>query len=109
MADDPTVARHRHSSPWPAVTLVTLATLGWFWFQTVQLVRDGRSLAEVRAAQEPAIGQAQKLRDQLDSIARATLELAQRGNPSAALIVQELARRGVTINPQPPASSSSLR
>ena len=34
---------------------------------------------------------------------RRTFELAQKGNPGASLILQELARRGVTINPAPSA------
>jgi len=86
-------------SPWPALTLVVLAVLAWFAFQTAQLVRERASLQAVRASQDATLVQAEKLRAQLDSIASKTLELAQHGNPNAALIVQELARRGVSINP----------
>lgn len=98
-------------SPWLAVTFVTVAVVAWFAFQTYELVRERSSLQSVKVAQEPTIEQAQKLRAQLDIISRKTLELAQRGNSGAALIVEQLARRGVTINsnpttgPEVPASS----
>jgi len=99
--------RQERPSPWVAVTLVTVAMVSWFAFQTYQLVRERGALQSVRAAQEPTIEQAQKLRVQLDTISKKTLELAQQGNPGAALIVEELARRGVTINPNPPAGPAA--
>lgn len=103
-------SRAEHSrSPWPALALLAIAVGTWLGFQTVQLLRERGVLQTARAAQEPTIEQAQKLRAQLDSIAKKTLELAQQGNSSAALIVEELARRGVTINPSsstPPAGSA---
>ena len=94
--------RQERRSPWLAVALVTVAIVAWFAFQTYQLVRERSALESVKAAQEPTIAQAQKLRAQLDAISTKTLELAQQGNPGAALIVEQLARRGVTIKPNPP-------
>ena len=94
-------SRQERRSPWLAVTLVTVAMVAWFAFQTYQLVRERSALESVKAAQEPTIAQAQKLRAQLDTISQKTLELAQQGNPGAALIVEQLARRGVTIKPNP--------
>lgn len=86
---------------------MTVAVVAWFAFQTFELVRERSSLQSVKAAQEPTIEQAQKLRAQLDVISRKTLELAQRGNSGAALIVEQLARRGVTINPNPTTGSDA--
>ena len=97
-------SRQERPGPWLAVTFVTLAVVAWFAFQTVQLGRERSALQAVKAAQEPTIEQAQKLRAQLDAISRKTLELAQRGNAGAALIVEQLARRGVTINLNPTTS-----
>lgn len=91
--------------PWPAIALLTVAVVAWLAFQTVQLARERGTLQTVKATQEPTIEQAQKLRAQLDAIAKKTLELAQQGNSGAALIVEELARRGVTINPNQPAAT----
>ena len=43
-----------------------------------------------------------KLRSSLDALARETAILADRGNAGARLIVDELRKRGVTINPKAP-------
>jgi hypothetical protein len=82
-----------------AVMLLTIAFVLWMAFQTFQLGRERVALRRIRAAQEPTIQQAVNVRAQLDSIAKRTLELAQQGNRSAATIVEELAKRGVTIKP----------
>ena len=81
------------------MTLVTVAVLAWFAFQTFHLLKERGTLHALKAGQETTVAQAEKVRAQTDSIARKTLELAQQGNPGAALIVEELAKRGVTINP----------
>jgi len=65
----------------------------------VQQIRERTALQNVRTAQEAALERAQKIRAQFDTITKKTLELAQQGNAGAALIVDELARRGVTITP----------
>jgi hypothetical protein len=51
------------------------------------------------------------LRTSLDSLARETALLAEKGNPGAKLIVGELARRGVTINPNatPPTADKTVK
>jgi hypothetical protein len=88
-------------SPWPLLSLLVAAGLCWFGFQTWQLQREHRNLLEIRANSEAPLDQARKRRAQLESIMRRTYELAQKGNPGATVILQELARRGVTINPAP--------
>jgi hypothetical protein len=103
MNSDEPGSRPERPSPWLAVTLLTIALVAWFGFQTYQLVRERAGLQAARASQEPTIEQAQKLRTQLDAISKKTLELAKQGNAGATLIVEELARRGVTINPSSPA------
>ena len=47
-----------------------------------------------------------KLRAQLDGIAGDTQRLADAGNANAQAIVNELRRRGVTINPDSPSAGS---
>jgi hypothetical protein len=89
-------------SPWPLLTMLVLGCLCWFGFQGWQLQREHRSLLGIRANSEAPLDQARKRRAQLESIMRRTYELAQKGNPGATLILQELARRGVSINPAPP-------
>ena len=43
----------------------------------------------------------------LDGLAAATQRLADRGNPNAALLVMELSKRGITINPQAGAAAAA--
>lgn len=84
---------------WLAVLCLALALLVGSAFQTYALWRDRGALQAARARQEPVLQQAQKVRAQVESIARRTVELARQGHPGAARIVEELARRGVTIAP----------
>jgi hypothetical protein len=94
-----------------SVTFIPLVTLAASWaiwtvFQMVMLINEGGNLKTLRANQENTVQQANKLRAQLDSIAAKTAELAAAGNTNAQTIVNELRRRGVTINPtaaKPPA------
>lgn len=88
-------------SPWPLLVLLVAAGLVWFGFQSWQLQREYHTLLGIRASSAAPLEQARKRRAQLESIMRRTFELAQKGNPGATLILQELARRGVTINPAP--------
>ena len=88
-------------SPWPLLAMLVAACLCWFGFQGWQLQREHRTLLGIRANSEAPLEQARKRRAQLESIMRRTVELAQKGNPGATLILQELARRGVSINPVP--------
>ena len=74
----------------------------WFAFQSVQLWREREALATAHAGQEKTLEEARKLRAQLDQLARGTATLAEQGNANAKLIVDELRRRGVTINPNAP-------
>ncbi|HZJ69362.1 MAG TPA: hypothetical protein VFF36_00385 [Planctomycetota bacterium] len=96
-------------SPWPAVALVVLAVLIWFAYQGWNLQREYTQLSAIHAGQEGPLEQARRRQAQLQSTARRVLVLAQQGHPGAALIIQELARRGVNISPDapPPAPSTS--
>ena len=107
MNTDESESRQERPNPWPAVALMTIAMVTWFAFQTYQLVRERGVLQSVKVAQEPTIEQAGKLRTQLELISTKTLELAQQGNAGASLIVEELARRGVRINPGPQAAPAA--
>ena len=79
--------------------LFALAFVGWLAFQTVQLVGERQALASARANLDPMELSATKLRAALDALATATAKLATDGNANARVIVEELRKRGVTINP----------
>jgi hypothetical protein len=85
------------SAPSLTVALLTIALLLSTTFQTFQLVRERGNLHTLYASQESPLQQAQRVRGQLDSIARRILDLAQHGNTGAATIVEQLARRGIRI------------
>ena len=90
--------RRRPRSPFVPLLLLTMALVAWVAFQTIQLVRERRDLLTARTNQEAPVQQAAKVRAQLDAVARSTAELAAKGNVNAGTIVQELAKRGITIN-----------
>lgn len=79
--------------------LLTAAVVAWMGFQTYQLTSERRQLSALRLSQDPLIENATKLRASLDAVASGTSKLASDGNARARLIVDELRRRGVTINP----------
>ena len=89
-----------------AVTLLTLALLIALAYNTFYLARERRTLQTVRENQQTPLRQAERTRAQFDSIARRTLQLAQQGNAGAAIIADNIARRGITISPAPATPSS---
>jgi hypothetical protein len=109
---DPAVdSRHsrgtpRLRSPFVPLLVMALTLVGWFAFQTVQLAREQSALGIDYASQSRAVEDSKKLRDALDTLARETQVLSDNGNTNARLIVDELRKRGVTINPgaAPPAA-----
>ena len=109
MPDEPRLPSEagRPAPPSPNLTLpVALGLIGlciWAGFQTVQLVRERSVLHGLRTNLEAPVQESVKVRAQLDSIAKKTAELAAQGNAGAKTIVEELRKRGITINPNPPA------
>ena len=87
--------------PFVPLLVLALAVAGWSGFQTIQLLKERDAMRATMAAQDKTIQDAKKLRDALDNIARETALLADQGNQNAKLIVEELKKRGVTINPNP--------
>ncbi len=89
----------------PAIPLGILALAMLVWSAAVawnQMAESSR-LKDVRANQETLVQNSQKLRASLDALASETAKLAAQGNPNAKLLVDELAKRGITINPNAPA------
>lgn len=87
-----------------AVLWLALSVLGWLTFMTWQLWNERAQLAAARQNQEANMLTASKIRTSLDAVATSTARLADSGNASARLIVEELRRNGITIN-QPTATS----
>ncbi len=91
-------------SPFVPLLLLATAFLVAGGFQAVQSFAERRELQVAKANQEKILQQATKLRAQLEAIAKGTLDLAGKGNANAAAVVQELARRGININPKAPST-----
>jgi hypothetical protein len=87
--------------------LVLAGLLIWSAFQTFQLYRERTNLQSAHSNQDQVIANAKKMRNQLDAIAASTKRLADQGNPNAQLVVQQLAKNGININPNAQPSSAS--
>ena len=92
-------------SPFVPLLLGGLALLGWLAFQTQQLANEREQLQATHAAQQQTVDNAAKLRGSLDALAADTQRMADTGNPNAKLLVEELRKRGITINPQAAAAA----
>ena len=67
--------------------------------------KERDALATTFAAQDKPLAESQKMRESLDAIAREVALLADKGNPNAKLVVDELRRRGITIDPKAPSTA----
>lgn len=94
----PATAAAAGRSPFLPMLLAGLALLGWLGFQTYGLFTERESLAAAHTAQQQTVDNAGKLRTSLDALAADTQRIADAGNPSARLLVDELRKRGITIN-----------
>ena len=80
----------------------------WTGFQTWQLSRERTSLATLRTNQQAQLEQAQRCARRSISWPTETQKLADAGNANARLVVEQLRKRGITINrPQPGAAEAA--
>jgi hypothetical protein len=92
------------------VLISLLALLAYFGAQVWESLRAREALRAVHASQQQTVDNAAKLRGSLDALAADTQRLANAGNASAGVLVDELRKRGVTINvpvPGAPAAASA--
>jgi hypothetical protein len=100
-------SRYAGQSPFVPLLLLALALVGWFAFQSYQLARERQQLGVLRAGQDAQMQAAAKVRASLDTVASATAALADGGNVNARILVEELRKRGITINPNAAAALPS--
>jgi hypothetical protein len=87
----------RNGLPLPLM-LVVLSLFVLMAFETGQAIHDRGALEELRGAQQPSVQQAVKLRQQLQTLAGKTAQLATAGDPGAKSIVDQMKRQGVTLS-----------
>ncbi|MCK9687943.1 hypothetical protein [Scleromatobacter humisilvae] len=90
-------APRQYSSFLPQL-LTGLTLVVWLGLQAFQQVGERQQLASLDAAIAPQEQGAQKVRNSLEAIATATAKLASEGNANAQIVVDQLKKRGVTIN-----------
>jgi hypothetical protein len=88
--------------PFVPLAIFFAAALVWSVFQFYQLRLEHGTLTTLRANQDTLFGQSQKVRSTLDALATQTKRLADGGNANAKLVIDELRKRGITINTRDP-------
>jgi hypothetical protein len=83
------------------LTLVSLAL--WLGFQAFQMVRERGNLSLVRASQDSAVQEAEKIRTQFEALISKLSDLANKGHAGAKMVMDELQNRGVGAAPEPAA------
>lgn len=88
----------RLHGPFGPLLLALVALLTLLLHQLWQLDQERRQVAVLQQAAAPQLAAAQQLRQSLDQLAADTQRLADSGNAPARVLVDELRRRGITIN-----------
>ena len=81
------------------VILVVVALFVLMAFETFQAIHDRGALADLRRSQEPTVQEAVKLRQQLETLAGRTAQLAAEGDEGAKTVVDQMKRQGVNLSP----------
>jgi hypothetical protein len=84
---------------WLPVILVVLSLFVLMAFETFEAIHDRGALADLRRSQEPTVQEAVKLRQQLESLAGKTAQLATEGDEGAKTVVDQMKKQGVNLNP----------
>jgi hypothetical protein len=91
----------KHGGSSIALTLTLVSLVLWFGFQAFQLVRDRSSLQVVKANQETAMQESEKIRTQFQTLMTKTAELANKGHAGAKMVIDELQKRGLGVGAAP--------
>jgi hypothetical protein len=81
------------------IILVVVSLFVLMAFETGQAIHDRGALADLRRSQEPTVQEAIKLRQQLETLAGRTAQLAAEGDEGAKTVVDQMKRQGVNLSP----------
>jgi hypothetical protein len=79
------------------ITLVAL--LLYFGFQTLQLMVERGNLGMMKASQDSALQEAQKVQEQFKTLVTKTNQLADQGHAGARMVIEGLQRQGLGAPP----------
>lgn len=83
-----------------ALTITIVALILWFGFQAFQLVRERSNLRAVKANQEGAMQESERIRGQFQTLMTKIAALANQGHAGAKMVMDELQKRGVGAAPE---------
>jgi hypothetical protein len=84
---------------WPL--MITIGSLlVWFGFQSFQLMRERSNLILVRANQDAAVQESQKVQSQFQNVIAKTSELANQGHAGAKMVMDQLQKQGLALAPE---------
>jgi Tfp pilus assembly protein PilO len=81
------------------VALVVVSFFVLMAFETGYAIHDREALAEQKRAQETTVQEGMKLRQQLETLAGKTAQLAADGDEGAKAVFDQMKRQGVVLNP----------
>jgi hypothetical protein len=84
---------------WLPVLLVVVSFFILMAFETGYAIHDRGALADQERSQEPALQEALKLRQQLETLAGKTAQLAADGDEGAKAVVEQMKRQGIALTP----------
>lgn len=98
---------NRSFSPYLPIFLLALAMLTNLSFQTFTLVNEAGQLKAALATQEKGIEEGQKMRGQLQEMAKQALALAEKGNVNAASLIDAMSKKGINIKASEPTTAAT--
>jgi hypothetical protein len=91
----------------PLIILLAALTV-YFVFQTWQVAVERTNLGLVKANQDAAIQEAQRVQTQFKTLVTKTGQLAAQGHAGAKMVMEELQKRGLGEGPEAPAPETKM-
>ena len=82
---------------WLPVVLIALSLFALMAFETAYAVHDRQALADQKRSQEAVVQEGSKLRQQLETLASKTAQLAGGGDQGAKTVVEQMKRQGINL------------
>jgi hypothetical protein len=84
---------------WLPLIIVVVSFFILMAFETGHAIRERGALSDLRRSQEPTVQESIRLRQQLETLAAKTAQLAADGDEGAKTVADQMKRQGVTLTP----------